>query len=814
MPMSDSENTRGQPDKEEVERRIQELTPQGLGAQLLERYGDQILIVSVGKGGVSGWRTVGKRMWGKPTAYWLHESGRWDATSQPWMDHLEKILADLERAARLVLKKGIDKAVWRIHAARKNKSLADDVRLHLRSVLLEVRDRHPEAFDVEMCTVDELDLDLRYLGCKNCVVDLQEGVRLQPSEGRKHFVTYSTGVDFDEKARHADVDRLFSHLGETERGWFWTAMGQALHGRPDRRLYLVVGERGGGKSRMAQALTGSLGEYAAQPMDSALMESGGQGSHNTELSAFARPVRVCVMDEVATPRSKVSAAVLKRVTGGADITFRRLYENAVTLQATATLFLICNPDSVPNLHTQDQAIQDRLRELTYPPVPEEKRDPDLVERIRSPEFRQAFLVRLVAEASAIKPGHHPDDIPTVKEATQARIEEGIGEFGRFARRIQPSKDRKLPVEEIWQAWCELHDVNLNPQHEEARKKGVHGITRVGLVSRLRKFVRLPEVKTIRVDGKPVRGFVGWKLLAEPKAGSVASLPADASLAEAVLADERLGEGSGVVRRQIRRRWRWAEHHIEGPQAANSAQIIRDGEGNVQAVEPRFWPRPDGDHRLEARYLQTQLLKMRAGKHPWPKALEYRVARWLCWVSYGEELHATLEEFAQRAAGEVLVLLNEGARASALEERNIEELLEALSSHNRSRAECARRVKRVAGQVCRPPRRWGVCVLDLSGLMAVPEDPTSPEIEELQKSMLERIEELDGEEPLAVGATPAEALNLAATKLKQESLRSLSWLLLGGSDELDGPIDGKALAKRLTGRFSTGAMNVRVDVDEL
>ncbi len=807
---SEFETTPPQPDEKEVLRLVEAAaTPQGLGAQLLEKHGSQILIVSKGRSGASGWRGGGNRLWGKPTAYWLHESGRWDPTSQPWMDHLEKILAELERNVRRVVTRKIDNTLRQIGNVRRSRALADDVRLHLRSVLVEARGQMPEAFsDVQMCTVDDLDNDLRYLGCKNCIVDLKTGTKLEPSAGREHFVTFSTNVDFDRTAEHPDVERLFSHLGEKSRRWFWGVMGHSLHGRPARRLYLVVGEKGGGKTRMAQALTGSLGEYAGQPMDSALMESGGQGSHSTELSTFAKPVRVCVMDEVATPRFKLSAAILKRITGDGDITFRRLYQNAETLKATATLFLICNPRSVPNLHTYDEAIQDRLRELKYPAVPEEKRDSGLVGRMESPEFRQAFLAKLVAEASKIPPGHPPDDIPTVAQATQSRIEEGVGEFGNFARRLQPSLGNKLPVEEIWQAWCDLHD--MDPQDEEMRKEGVQGTKRTAVVPKLRKFVTLPAVKTLRVDGKPVRGFEGWKLLAELKAGDVADLPDDASLSETVTADRRLDEGESKVRRQIRENWGWEEPHIEGPDAAVGTQVIFDDDGNVEAVEPRFWPHPDGDHRPEARYLEPQILKLLQKEHPWPVALKHRVARWLTWLSYGEEVHAALEKFARQNAGEILVLLNEGAKVT-LKDADLEELRSALGSHNRSKEECATTLKRFAEKTVKPPPQLGIYCIDLSNLMDVPDDPISAATKKLQQMMAEHIQKLDGAKPLAVANTPSEALDLAA---KVEPEERLTWLLLGGEKlgKLDAH-DAKALAERLAKRFlsQAGAMNVRVDV---
>lgn len=483
-------------------------TPQALGQRILATDQDRILIVRPGCDGGSGWpgsRSSG--MWGEPVAYMLDDSGRWNRTPDPWRDALTKQLAEMETDARLNLDhRPLTDTLRSIQAAHRSNTLVKSVRLNLSATANLEPDDYP---GLTRCTADDLDSDLRYLGCNNGVVDLQTGALLARAEGRKHLVTRTTGVAYRPSAEpHADVERLFAHLKPEVREWYWDVMAHALHGRPARRLYLIVGPPGGGKTQMAQALIRSLGDYVREPMDSALTESGRSGQHNTEVAAFAHPVRVCIMDEVNAPGKRVSPALLKRLSGDGRITYRRLHENPQTRDATATLFVICNHGSVPRLHLEDEAMQERLRELPYPSVPDEEKDPDLPRRLKTRKFREAFLTRLIKRAAKLTPGRPPTRIPTVAQATARRVTVDIGEIGTFARRIRPADGKNLTFAAAWGAWCAHHS-------EETNAPEAGGLKRIRFSRRLQEVIpTLPMTKPVRMDGKTVRGWQGWELTAD------------------------------------------------------------------------------------------------------------------------------------------------------------------------------------------------------------------------------------------------------------------------------------------------------------
>ena len=150
--------------------------------------------------------------------------------------------------------------------------------------------------EVKTCLDTDLDDDLRYLGTKTGVVDLYTGKLLPPAEAREHLVTWQTPVGFNPTATHPDVGRLFAHLSEELRTWFWRALGFHLLGAPSRRFYVVEGPKGGGKSTLANALEATLGPYASRPQDSALEAPPRQrraqpGNREDDLATPIRAVR-------------------------------------------------------------------------------------------------------------------------------------------------------------------------------------------------------------------------------------------------------------------------------------------------------------------------------------------------------------------------------------------------------------------------------------------------------------------------------------------------------------------------------------------
>lgn len=466
-------------------------SPGEIAARIIQRFGAELLVVDDDDYG---------------TGYALDAgTGIWRAGGDTWTDWLATLAHELtaEVAGSGLTGRALTSAVAQIQRL-KRPGMVDQVRPMLRGMLRNIRRAGEPVYDVTECHVYDLNADTRYIGAANGVVDLHGGKLLSPEQGRRHLVTLQAPVAFDPDADDPYVDRLFAHLGDDAVRWWWRVLGFHLMGAPSRRFYVAVGPPAGGKSTLANALCGTLGPYAARPADDALeARPGGSAGLSPELEAFTLPRRWAVIDEA--PRMKIAAPLLKRLSGDAETTYRRLHEQLRTVPVTATVLVICNPGSVPRLRLQDEAMADRLRELPYAAVPTP--DPTFKERVQTDRFRRSFLARLVASAAAETPREPPNAPTLVLNATAERIREDVGELGAFARLIVRGPDT-MTVAALWEAWCQHND-------EPATATEAGGINKRRLSSALRDHVPgLPAAKAFSLQGRKVRGWRGWQLLDE------------------------------------------------------------------------------------------------------------------------------------------------------------------------------------------------------------------------------------------------------------------------------------------------------------
>lgn len=505
----------------------------------------------VGNGGNGGGSAVGKLVPGRgapPTrqAVWHHPEDPWDLTDyhdDAWQGRMirlyaERLLAvrDAQDCYRLLVDNG--HGVWRESPGQLEGWLTELLWQWFRVALPQVnspaamarwvKQRHTQparlrALDSTTAVVfawerrnilppaltlareQDLDADPRYLGAPNGVVDLDTGRLLTGEAARRCLVTRTLPDPFDPEASYEGVDKLFGHLEEQDREWLLNALGFALRGTPSRRLYLLVGETAGGKSTLFGALQAALGELA-DAVDPVTLLAPGRGASNTgprpESERWVTR-RLLVCSEPVTGR--LDWVGLKAKSGGDSLPHRLVHQNyGATKAVTASLFLACNPASVPMPPLEDAALAERVRVLNYPQVPEGQRDPRLGERLRHLGARQALAALLIRHAVANPVP--PEDVPSVAAARAALREEAIGEAGAWLQEVvaEGTSEDWLSTEALWRAARKAAGAPDDAPRAWNR-------TRRELIALAKNLLPLGNAVQYKRSGQRGRGWRGWKL---------------------------------------------------------------------------------------------------------------------------------------------------------------------------------------------------------------------------------------------------------------------------------------------------------------
>ena len=293
---------------------------------------------------------------------------------------------------------------------------------------------------ITACWDRDLDSDPGALGAPNGVIDLASARLLPPDEGCRHFVTCSLPDPYDPSARHQDVDQLLNH--------YPADMGEYLWGKPDRRILVLDGPPGRGKSTLLAAEAAALGTdyYAAVSVD-AIRKPNRTGRNNglaPELADLMAPVRVGSVAEIAG--LDLDTERLKALSGGDVMSYRHPHAKTQSQGVpTATLLAMRNPPvagaALP-LGLADDGLASRIRINPTPPL-KGRPDPTLATRFAAKDRdgtirRQALVARLV-QAAAAHP-LPPTPPPEVKVAVDSAQLDEVGRAGMWLRQcLEPSR---------------------------------------------------------------------------------------------------------------------------------------------------------------------------------------------------------------------------------------------------------------------------------------------------------------------------------------------------------------------------------------
>ena len=359
----------------------------------------------------------------------------------------------------------------------------------------------------------ELDRNKRYLGAPNGVIDLDTGDLLTGEAARSKLITRTVPDPYNPKAHHPAVDGLLAHLDEEHRNWILAAMAYALRGNPNRRIYVLEGPPGGGKTTLLNAVRGCLGSvkgggYGFTLQENALVldNRSSANAHTSHLVDFTGG-RIATASDIPTNR-KLDTTLLKRLSGTEFLATREVGMKAEQEKlATATLFIAMNPGGLEVMDMTDAALFERIRILPYPELPPDRpKDRDLAMNvIAEPAIRQAMLALLVEYA--VKNRWPPEDIPSVAEARKAARDEALGDGGDWINNyvVKGRAVEVLLTNDVWAA-------ALAASGDGGDGTTAFGLKRTTFMKRVGQITGVWAAKPHWNGQKTGRGWAGWKLL--------------------------------------------------------------------------------------------------------------------------------------------------------------------------------------------------------------------------------------------------------------------------------------------------------------
>jgi P4 family phage/plasmid primase-like protien len=179
------------------------------------------------------------------------------------------------------------------------------------------------------------------------------------------------------------------------RTWAIRVLSISLTGYADRALPILLGETGRGKTSLVVLLMSVLGTYghAANPK----LLAAGSNEHDTIVFDL-KGRRLSFIDE-APSSAKAAQERLKQITGGGQLTGRKMNQDPITFDPTHTLVLTTNDD--PTL--TDPAVRSRVRLIPFYGDPEAVRTArKAIGPVSGPVWRAeapGVLAQLMSEAA-------------------------------------------------------------------------------------------------------------------------------------------------------------------------------------------------------------------------------------------------------------------------------------------------------------------------------------------------------------------------------------------------------------------------------
>ena len=241
----------------------------------------------------------------------------------------------------------------------------------------------------------ELDMHHDLLNVANGTVELRSST-LMPHD-RKHLLTKCLDTAYNPDADCPTWTKFLARILDNDQDlmhYVWKALGYSLTGNwSEQKFFFCYGLGANGKSTLIETVMRILGEYATAAPPELLMVKHMESAVSNDI-AMLKGARFVGTDETEDGK-RLNESLVKRLTGGEQITARFLHQEHFTFDPTFKIWVSGNHK--PRINGTDMGIWRRVVLIPFNvTIPDEERDKNLPEKLW--QEREGILAWMIAGA--------------------------------------------------------------------------------------------------------------------------------------------------------------------------------------------------------------------------------------------------------------------------------------------------------------------------------------------------------------------------------------------------------------------------------
>ena len=315
------------------------------------------------------------------------------------------------------------------------------------------------ALDGTSTKASALDTDLWALNCLNGTIDLRTGVLRE--HRREDLITKMAPVEFDPAARLDLWDQFLETAlpnAETRR-YVQKLAGYSLCGEREEDLVVFIhGPPATGKSTWREALTATLGSYAAVASFATFTQSQARGGAPRSDLVALQGARLVTVPEADSSR-RLATGMIKQMSGGEAMKERGLYASEIEFRPQFLPVLIGNER--PPVPSGEQGIWRRLKEVPFN-VTMNPPDRSIRPKLRNPAVAGPAILAWAVEGCLLwqQEGlEAPEEVRDASGMYKLAMDTFIPFIDSECKQEEGATVRAAQLHKAYVAWCSDHDVS-------------------------------------------------------------------------------------------------------------------------------------------------------------------------------------------------------------------------------------------------------------------------------------------------------------------------------------------------------------------